>query len=63
MKHLRVKIDKFEAQDTEILKNIDFILNQKDRISIVGGNGVGKTTLLKIMTAEIAEFDGAIENI
>ena len=57
MKHLRIKIDKFEIHDNEILKGVDFILNERDRVSIVGGNGVGKTTLLKLMTGEISEFD------
>ncbi len=63
MKHLRVKIDKFEIHDHEILRWIDFVLNEKDRVSIVGWNGVWKTTLLKILTWEIRDFDGAIENI
>lgn len=63
MKHLRIKIDKYEVHDTEILKWIDFILNERDRVSIVGWNGVGKTTLLKIMTGEITDFDGQIENV
>jgi hypothetical protein len=35
MKHLRIKVDKLEFSGEEILKDIDFILNENDRISIV----------------------------
>ncbi|MDD3302711.1 MAG: ABC-F family ATP-binding cassette domain-containing protein [Candidatus Gracilibacteria bacterium] len=63
MKHLKIKIDKYEVDGEEILKDIEFTLNKSDRISIVGGNGAGKTTILKIITGEIKNFDGFIENI
>ncbi len=32
-----------------VLKNVDFRINRKDRIAIVGFNGMGKTTLLRIL--------------
>jgi ABC-type polysaccharide/polyol phosphate transport system ATPase subunit len=35
MKHLKIKIDKLEFQDKEVLKNIEFTLNENDRIAIV----------------------------
>ncbi|MDD5770313.1 MAG: ABC-F family ATP-binding cassette domain-containing protein [Candidatus Gracilibacteria bacterium] len=63
MKHLKIKIDKYEVDGNIILKDIDFILNENDSIALVGGNGVGKTTLMKIITGEIKDFDGIIENI
>ncbi|MBW7954909.1 ABC-F family ATP-binding cassette domain-containing protein [Candidatus Gracilibacteria bacterium] len=63
MKHLRVKIDKYEVDGNIILKDIDFIFNQDDKVALVGGNGVGKTTLLKIITGQIKDFDGSLENI
>nr|MDD3719733.1 ABC-F family ATP-binding cassette domain-containing protein [Candidatus Gracilibacteria bacterium] len=63
MKHLKIKINKYEVDSEIILKDIEFTLNKNDRIAIVGGNGVGKTTLLKIITGEIKDFDGIIENI
>ncbi|MDD2487125.1 MAG: ABC-F family ATP-binding cassette domain-containing protein [Candidatus Gracilibacteria bacterium] len=63
MRHLKIKVDLYENNKKEILKDISFLVNEKDRISIVGGNGVGKTSLLKILTGEISDFSGNIENI
>ncbi len=63
MKHLTIKINSLEFNWEMILKNIDFILNEKDKIALVWGNGVGKTTLMKILTGEIKDFDWNIENI
>lgn len=63
MKHLRIKIDKYEIDGNIILRDIDFILNENDSIALVGWNGVWKTTLMKIITWEIKDFDGKIENI
>jgi ATP-binding cassette subfamily F protein 3 len=45
------------------LKDIDFTLNKNDRISIVGPNGAWKTTLLKVVTGEIMDYDGSIDNV
>lgn len=63
MKHLRIKIDKYEVDGNVILKDIDFILNENDSIALVWWNGVWKTTLMKIITWEIKDFDGSLENI
>ena len=38
--------------ENEVLKNIDFDVNTKDKIALVGRNGCGKTTLLKVITGE-----------
>jgi len=47
VKHIKVKINKLEFDNEIILKNIDFVVNENDRICIVGNNGSGKTTLMK----------------
>ncbi|MFA7083053.1 MAG: ABC transporter ATP-binding protein [Arcobacteraceae bacterium] len=39
----------FSYQEKQILNNIDFQLYQGDVLSLVGQNGCGKTTLLKIL--------------
>lgn len=63
MNHIIVNIDTYEVRGKEILSDISCTINSTDRIAIVGGNGVGKTTFMKILTGEITEFDGSINNI
>ena len=63
MKHLKIKINKLEFDWDIILENIDFTLNKTDKISIVGSNWSWKTTLLKILTWEITNYDWFVENI
>jgi macrolide transport system ATP-binding/permease protein len=41
----------------QVLNKVSFTLNDAQRIGLVGANGVGKSTLLKIITGEI-EADG-----
>ena len=36
--------------DKSILKGINLTVNEKDRIGLLGINGVGKTTLLNIIS-------------
>ncbi|WDV47483.1 ABC-F type ribosomal protection protein [Clostridiaceae bacterium M8S5] len=42
---------------TKVLEDISFEVHSKDRIGMVGKNGTGKTTILKIL-AEIEEYNG-----
>lgn len=37
----------------EVLKDVNFEINERDKIAIVGRNGCGKTTLLKLICGEI----------
>jgi ATP-binding cassette subfamily F protein uup len=41
-----------------ILKNVNFTLNQGQRIAVIGQNGQGKSTLLKIITGEVEVDSG-----
>lgn len=43
-----------------ILENINFQINEKDRIALVGRNGSGKSTLFKIIVGEIPYDDGSL---
>ncbi|MEA4816155.1 MAG: ABC-F family ATP-binding cassette domain-containing protein [Lachnospiraceae bacterium] len=43
-----------------VLENVSFVLNEKDKLGIVGVNGAGKTTLFKIITGEISFDSGEI---
>jgi ATP-binding cassette, subfamily F, member 3 len=45
---------------TTILKDVNFLLNEKDKVAIVGVNGAGKTTLFKIITGELTPDVGEL---
>lgn len=44
-----------------ILRNVDLKVARKERIGIVGRNGTGKTTLLKILAGRMAPMSGTVE--
>ena len=46
--------------DKVIVRNFDLRVMRGDRVAFVGPNGVGKTTLLKMLTGEIAPDDGTV---
>ncbi len=43
------------------IKDFSYIVNRNDRVGIIGGNGKGKSTLLKIMTGQILPDSGSVE--
>lgn len=45
----------------ELFKNVDFDIKRGERICIVGANGIGKTTLLKIMMEELEADSGYLK--
>lgn len=48
--------------DKEILAPFDLRVLRGDRVAFVGPNGVGKTTLLKILTGEIEPDEGSVKH-
>ena len=42
----------------QLLKGVDFQLNEGERVAIVGQNGCGKSTLLKILSGEVEADEG-----
>ena len=45
-----------------IVKNLDLKIMAGDRIGFVGPNGIGKTTLLKLLLGELAPEHGQIRH-
>ncbi len=45
---------------TRLLENVSFVINDKDRIALVGKNGAGKSTLLKILAGEMTPTQGSV---
>jgi ATP-binding cassette subfamily F protein uup len=43
-----------------IIKNFTLRIQRGDRIGVVGANGTGKTTLLKLLTGELAPDEGSV---
>ncbi len=46
--------------DKSILKNVNLAVNEKDRIGLLGINGVGKTTLLNIISGNLECDEGTV---
>ncbi len=44
-----------------LFEDVSFIINNKDRIGLVGKNGAGKTTLMKILNKNLSPEQGNIE--
>ena len=49
----QIKNGAFEIGVNRILDKIDFEIRDSEKIAIVGRNGCGKTTLLKIILGEL----------
>lgn len=56
MNHLNIHIEQYEVNGEIIIGKISTIVNAHDRIAIVGPNGVGKSTFLRIVSGQIKEY-------
>lgn len=61
MKAIEIKNANFSYDSDFILKGLNLTVNNKEKISIIGGNGVGKTTLIKIIVGELKLNLGSIK--
>ena len=47
--------------DNEVLHDVDLLVQRGDRLAIMGPNGIGKSTLLKIVMGELDADEGEVE--
>lgn len=52
---------KFDDTSTALFNDVNFEIKKGERIAIIGENGTGKSTLLKIITGNFHKFTGDVE--
>ena len=63
MSHIHINVEQVSfgyEKGKEILKDVSFTAGESDSIGIVGANGVGKSTLLKLLVGLNTGFSGSI---
>lgn len=50
-----------QFEDKILINNFDYIVLKNDRVGIIGANGIGKSTLLNIITGKIKADSGTID--
>jgi ATP-binding cassette, subfamily F, member 3 len=63
MNHLHINIEYYEIHGETIIRDISLIINADERIALVGKNWAGKSTFMKILSGQIPDYVGNIENI
>ena len=58
---LRMQEISLEFGDVPILKEANFTIEPKERVSLIGRNGAGKSSLLKLLTGEYVADQGEIQ--
>ena len=51
----------FKYQKTDVLENINLKIRDDDFLAIIGPNGGGKSTLLKLILGLLTNYSGTIE--
>ena len=60
---LEAKGLKYSYGNNNLIDDIDFVIEDHDKIGLVGLNGVGKTTLLNIISKEHDPEKGVVNSI
>lgn len=57
---IKIENVSFSYSNRDVLEGVTFTINPGDRIGLVGPNGVGKTTLLKLIVGTITPTSGTV---
>ena len=54
------KVNFFYKEENYLIKNVSFSIKKTDKICVIGKNGKGKSTLLKLITGDLIPISGDI---
>nr|WP_154324606.1 ABC-F family ATP-binding cassette domain-containing protein [Pantoea sp. 201603H] len=60
MTYISVQSVSYENSNIELFQSVSFAVQKGDRIGLIGYNGTGKSTLLKILNGEISPHSGNV---
>lgn len=52
---------RYPGADAPVLRNVSFTVNPGERVALIGPNGCGKTTLLRIVMGELSPDGGSVQ--
>jgi ATPase subunit of ABC transporter with duplicated ATPase domains len=52
---------RYPGSDSDVLNNVNFNVEAEERIAIIGANGIGKTTLMRLLVGDLKPTTGTIE--
>ena len=52
---------RYPGADAPVLQNVSFTVNPGERVALIGPNGCGKTTLLRIVMGELSPDGGGVQ--
>lgn len=50
----------FGYSDNNLLDGVSFVFNDKEHVAIIGDNGCGKTTLLRLLAGNLLPDSGSV---
>lgn len=52
---------RYARENEDVLREVDFTLCRGDSFAVIGANGAGKTTFLKLLSGELAPYSGKVK--
>ena len=63
MSHINIEVENVSfayEKERPILQNISFYAESGEAVGVIGANGVGKSTLLKLLVGLVPDFSGSV---